>query len=403
MDNNRIIIGRSVDAHIVLTDHTVSKRHAALIIDSNGNLLFEDLGSTNGSFVNGKQVTGVTDLKMGDKIRLGSFNFNWEDYILSTDNNQKDEEMVSASTFATNSPTVRRGTSSTMKVIGALILVGIIAVGVYFYLDSEGNGSGNDDPDTTASTPWQEPTNNKRTYSIDCLRDSSITGGIIGFGNDLKKDWLSSDNEITPQKEREVGLEVKEQVEEEYTYSNNDAYINRIKAIMNRMLPLVADTTRYTYEWYVLESDVINAFTAGGQIFITTGIIDFANNDDELACIIGHEIYHNELGHIKEKLSEQEFFEDWLGDDGGQIAMMASSVLTMSFNQENEAYCDLYGLDLAIDAGYNGCAIANFWDRMQNEEEEADFFGKLMRTHPYSSERKQCIHNHVANNYDKGC
>ena len=63
-------IGRE-GCDVNLMDPEVSRRHAA-IRDQGGSLGIEDLGSTNGTFVNGTRITAVTVLKDGDEVRLGN-------------------------------------------------------------------------------------------------------------------------------------------------------------------------------------------------------------------------------------------------------------------------------------------------------------------------------------------
>ncbi len=53
-----------------LTDNTVSRRHAELL-PSDGVWVLHDLGSSNGSYVNGARVTNKYTLKLGDQIRVG--------------------------------------------------------------------------------------------------------------------------------------------------------------------------------------------------------------------------------------------------------------------------------------------------------------------------------------------
>ena len=62
-------IGRE-DCDINLDDSEVSRRHAE-IRTSGGSLGIEDLGSTNGTFVNEKRITGLTVLSNGDTVRVG--------------------------------------------------------------------------------------------------------------------------------------------------------------------------------------------------------------------------------------------------------------------------------------------------------------------------------------------
>lgn len=64
-------VGRSRQCEIVLEDPNVSRRHAELR-PSGGSWVFTDLGSTNGSRVNGRSVEGPTVVKSGDEIELGT-------------------------------------------------------------------------------------------------------------------------------------------------------------------------------------------------------------------------------------------------------------------------------------------------------------------------------------------
>src|SRR5688500_12350758 len=63
------LVGRE-SRQLPLTDNTVSRRHAELLPD-NGAWVLKDLGSSNGSYVNGARVTNRHTLKLGDQIRVG--------------------------------------------------------------------------------------------------------------------------------------------------------------------------------------------------------------------------------------------------------------------------------------------------------------------------------------------
>ena len=64
------VIGRE-GSDIVVADPEVSRRHAA-IREHDGGVAIEDLGSTNGTFVNGERIEGLHSLSDGDTVRLGS-------------------------------------------------------------------------------------------------------------------------------------------------------------------------------------------------------------------------------------------------------------------------------------------------------------------------------------------
>jgi pSer/pThr/pTyr-binding forkhead associated (FHA) protein len=69
--DREVTVGRGGGCALVLSDDTyVSQLHARLF-SQNGEGYVEDLGSTNGTYVNGKQIKGVTRLKRGDRVQFG--------------------------------------------------------------------------------------------------------------------------------------------------------------------------------------------------------------------------------------------------------------------------------------------------------------------------------------------
>src|SRR5262245_13165469 len=70
LDNAETVIGRGTGATIRLNDDGISRRHARLLQVA-GEVLIEDLRSSNGTHVNGEQIAQLT-LHDGDKIRLGA-------------------------------------------------------------------------------------------------------------------------------------------------------------------------------------------------------------------------------------------------------------------------------------------------------------------------------------------
>jgi pSer/pThr/pTyr-binding forkhead associated (FHA) protein len=66
-----LTIGRADDADLVLADPGISRNHARLLAAPGGAVTIEDLGSSNGTFVNGEPVSGSQALREGDEIQLG--------------------------------------------------------------------------------------------------------------------------------------------------------------------------------------------------------------------------------------------------------------------------------------------------------------------------------------------
>jgi pSer/pThr/pTyr-binding forkhead associated (FHA) protein len=65
-----IMIGRGADCQLMLDDDYVSTRHARVVSGDNG-VYIEDLGSTNGTYVNGMRITAPTTITLQDTVRIG--------------------------------------------------------------------------------------------------------------------------------------------------------------------------------------------------------------------------------------------------------------------------------------------------------------------------------------------
>ena len=70
--DGEVILGREPGASgLLLEDPGVSRRHAA-VRERAGSITVEDLGSSNGTFVNGERITGEVELADGDEVQLGA-------------------------------------------------------------------------------------------------------------------------------------------------------------------------------------------------------------------------------------------------------------------------------------------------------------------------------------------
>ena len=70
LEGSQITIGRDSTNEIVINDAEISRRHARLTFQG-GKYVLEDLGSTNGTFVNGQRLAGPRVLKAGEVVSFG--------------------------------------------------------------------------------------------------------------------------------------------------------------------------------------------------------------------------------------------------------------------------------------------------------------------------------------------
>ena len=73
---SELILGRDQQADVMLGHPEVSRRHAAIRCDANGNCIVADLNSTAGSFVNGRRFD-TDELTIGDRLQIGPFCFHY--------------------------------------------------------------------------------------------------------------------------------------------------------------------------------------------------------------------------------------------------------------------------------------------------------------------------------------
>lgn len=124
-----------------------------------------------------------------------------------------------------------------------------------------------------------------------------------------------------------------------------------------------------------------NAFADGRYVIMTTSLLDFVANDDELAVILAHELSHNLLGH-RQQLREQRVPHGLLRGFGKNAARVRAA----------EEAADRLSVRLLWAAGYDLAAAPPLWRRYQ-----ARFGGQgLFRTHPGLAARERQWHEAIA-------
>ena len=127
----------------------------------------------------------------------------------------------------------------------------------------------------------------------------------------------------------------------------------------------VEPTSACDYTLKLSSSGVINAYADGRNITITSGMMAFAKSDDELALIIGHELGHNTMGHIRKII-------------GNYIFSFGGTRYTRPFESE----ADYVGLYYMTRAGYSPKGAENFWRRLASVSPKGINHAKTHPTFP---------------------
>jgi predicted Zn-dependent protease len=155
------------------------------------------------------------------------------------------------------------------------------------------------------------------------------------------------------------------------------------------------------WEMAIMETDQINAFVMpGGKIVVFEGILKTAQNQHQLAAVIGHEIAHETAEHTKSKL---------LQGKGAQVGIQVAAVLLggghygatytaqevlsqgamygllLPYKRSQETEADVIGLEYMARAGFDPRESVPLWQNMAAQAGEAP--AEFSSTHPSSENR----------------
>ncbi|MGD1895942.1 MAG: M48 family metallopeptidase [Phormidesmis sp.] len=166
--------------------------------------------------------------------------------------------------------------------------------------------------------------------------------------------------------------------------SSLNAYVDDI----GQTLADVSDRPDIPYTFQIVEDDAVNAFaTMGGYVYVTTGLMAAADNEAELAGVIGHEIGHIAGRHAVQQMRQAAITQgitgalgvnrDRLVNIGTQIALQ----LPASRSDEYEA--DRHGFHSMGRAGYDQTGMVSFMQKLVREGSPPEF----LSTHPDARNR----------------
>lgn len=151
---------------------------------------------------------------------------------------------------------------------------------------------------------------------------------------------------------------------------------------------------------HVVENNEINAFAMPGRhLVVHTGLIDFADHQEEIAGVIAHEIAHIESGHVVKKLGKEIglsiLMNLTLGDIGGEVVRNALSTITSTaYDRSLEKEADLKAVDYMIAAKMNPTYLASFLEKLDKQAQTPQVL-QWVSTHPDSKERVRYINEKV--------
>ncbi len=208
--------------------------------------------------------------------------------------------------------------------------------------------------------------------SIISLLLLSLTSGCVTIYNPAteRKETLLID---TPS-EIEMGRQMDKEIRKKMKMAQDFVMESRLNYIGNK-IARVSDRQDVTYRFQIVNDKELNAFAIpGGFVYVNSGLMNIAT-DDELACVLAHEIGHIAARHSVKKLQSTMGYQLLLGlalGISGQQAMgqaldIVFDLVSLGYSRKDELLADKLSVRYAKRAGFNPYGMATFLKKLQNE------------------------------------
>lgn len=201
-------------------------------------------------------------------------------------------------------------------------------------------------------------------------------------------------------------------MKQEQSVSRKPVQNSYVECVARSITALVPESV-YPGQWEVVvfDEDQVNAFALpGGKIGVYTGLLNVAENQHQLAAVIGHEIGHVIAEHGNERMSQstlinmgtqavgQVLAANEVGQTGPIMAAIGLGMqvgVQLPFSRTHESEADLIGLSLMAQAGFDPRQSVDLWQNM-----EAASGGQrqpeLLSTHPAPQSRIENLQANMA-------
>jgi predicted Zn-dependent protease len=233
------------------------------------------------------------------------------------------------------------------------------------------------------------------------------------YGDGLPDLGDVSQEMISPLQERQIGEQSMYQIRADKSYLDDAEvadYLNQLGALLVSNCPEPA----MDFEFFAINDNAINAFAMpGGFVGVNTGLILLAENESELASVLGHEISHVTQHHFARMISGQKY------DSLAALATIAVAILAarnnpqaataaimgaeggviqrqLNFTRANEQEADRIGIATLQKSGFDTRAMPAFFERMQRATRLLEGnTPTYLRTHPITAERIADVDNRI--------
>jgi len=173
---------------------------------------------------------------------------------------------------------------------------------------------------------------------------------------------------------------------------DDPAVIDAVNAIVNRINNF--DDADIDYQLAVVDADMINAFAfPGGYVVVTTGLIENADNPEQVAGVLAHELTHVIERHSTRKLLRHAGMGVLIGIVFGdvsalsQLIELSAQLDSLSFDRSQERSADEGAIKIMSAAGLSPKHLATFFEKIAKADAITGNIPELFQTHPLTDDR----------------
>lgn len=225
-------------------------------------------------------------------------------------------------------------------------------------------------------------------------------GGLIGCAGTLGQINIFSDKE-----EIKLGQNFSKEIEKEVKIYK-DPIVTKYITELGQRLALYSKRNNIPYHFKVVDAEVVNAFALpGGYLYVNLGLIRAAENESELAGVIGHEIGHVVGKHGAKQLTKQLGFaavaQLVLGKDSKRMGQLVAGIVAtgalMKYSRDAERESDGYAVQEMYDAGIDPEGMATFFEKLLKlQKTQPTQLEQIFSTHPPTDERIRNVREQIA-------
>jgi len=154
------------------------------------------------------------------------------------------------------------------------------------------------------------------------------------------------------------------------------------------------------FVFQVIDSDEANAFALpGGYVFVNTGLIKVASEEDEFAGALAHEIAHVAARHMTCQATKAQIagvagiipgilLGGWAGYGARQAVNAAIPIASRGFSRHDETEADYLGVQYMYAAGYDPTGAVSIFEKLESmQKTKPNAVAKVLATHPMDSDR----------------